>query len=210
MPYRSNAWRQPSKRRSLVLRPRASGMPSAMTLPPMMPMRRRPSPYKYSMAFRAPAMHGVRIVSISCWGRSSSNSTVGRILSLDDVPWGSEHAWAPCACEYQGRFYFYFVCEGQVGAAVSDSPYGPFRSTSSPIVAADDFPGYPIDPAVFRDDDGTDWLLWGNRIAYAAPLNDDHVTIDASRAFHWVPGDFREAIWIFKRSGHVLCRLVRE
>lgn len=125
----------------------------------------------------------------------------GRILSLDDVPWGSEHAWAPCACEYQGRFYFYFVCEGQVGAAVSDSPYGPFRSTSSPIVAADDFPGYPIDPAVFRDDDGTDWLLWGNRIAYAAPLNDDHVTIDASRAFHWVPGDFREAIWIFKCQG---------
>lgn len=27
------------------------------------------------------------------------------------------------------------------------------------------------------------------------------VSFDASRVFHWVPGDFREAIWLFERNG---------
>lgn len=125
----------------------------------------------------------------------------GQILDLHDVPWGHEHAWAPAVCEYEKRFYLYFVCEGQIGAAVADSPFGPFVSTAQPLIAKDDFPVYPIDPAVFHDDDGTDWLLWGNGTAYMAPLNMDHVSIDRTRVTHWVPGDFREALWIFKRNG---------
>lgn len=79
-------------------------------------------------------------------------SDSGCILSLDDVPWGNEHAWAPCMCKYEDNYFFYFVREGQVGVAVSDSPYGPFGSTDHPIVATEDFPRYPIDPGVYRED----------------------------------------------------------
>ncbi|PST45454.1 hypothetical protein CPA40_10990 [Bifidobacterium callitrichos] len=49
--------------------------------------------------------------------------------------------------------------------------------------------------------DGTRYFLWGNGKAWAAPLNDDCLSFDESKAFHWIPGDFREAIWIHKRNG---------
>ncbi|MBT1170643.1 family 43 glycosylhydrolase [Bifidobacterium sp. SO4] len=124
----------------------------------------------------------------------------GQILSLDDVPWGKEHAWAPAILKHGARYYLYFVCEGQIGAASSDSPYGPFVPADQPTVAKDDLPGYHIDPSVYTDDEGTDWLVWGNGIAYMAPLNEDHLTVDLSRVWQWTPTRFREAMWIFKRN----------
>lgn len=123
----------------------------------------------------------------------------GVILDLKDVPWGHEHAWAPTILERDGRYYFYFNCEGQVGAAVSDSPYGPFVSSERPIVATDDFEGYPIDPSVWSEH-GTDWLLWGNGIAYAAPIAADGMSIDRQRVTSWTPRNFREAMWVFRRG----------
>lgn len=125
----------------------------------------------------------------------------GQILSLDNVPWGNEHAWAPAILKRGERYYLYFVCDGQIGAASSDSPYGPFVSTEKPIVAKDDLPGYHIDPSVYSDDDGNDWLVWGNGIAYMAPLNEDRLSIDFSRVEQWTPPQFREAMWFFDRNG---------
>ena len=124
----------------------------------------------------------------------------GTILDLADVPWGHNNAWAPTILERGGSYYLYFVCEGQIGAAQSHSPYGPFVSSRHPIVSDGDFPGYHIDPSVFSDK-GIDWLIWGNGIAYAAPILPDGLSIDHQRICSWTPPNFREAMWIFKRKG---------
>lgn len=125
-------------------------------------------------------------------------------LDLRDVPWwdGTDGAWAPATIRRaDGRYVMYFVAGSQIGAAVADTPTGPFRAESEPIIEQGTFDCHTIDPAVFTDDDGTQWLLWGNGRAWAAPLATDCLSFDASRAIEWVPPGFREAIWIHKRDG---------
>lgn len=125
-------------------------------------------------------------------------------LDLRDVPWwdGSDGAWAPSVVQRaDGKYVFYFVAGSQIGAAVGESPCGPFVPEPEPIVREGTFDCHTIDPGVYVEDDGTRYFLWGNGIAWAAPLNEDCLSFDESRAFSWVPGDFREAIWIHKRNG---------
>lgn len=125
-------------------------------------------------------------------------------LDLRDVPWwdGSDGAWAPSIVRRaDGRYVFYFVAGSQIGAALADTPYGPFVAEPEPIVRRGTYACHTIDPAVFVEDDGARYLLWGNGRAWIAPLDDDCLSFDAARAFSWVPGDFREAIWVHKRHG---------
>lgn len=125
-------------------------------------------------------------------------------LDLRDVPWwdGSDGAWAPTIVQRaDDKYVFYFVAGSAIGAAVADTPYGPFVPESEPIVRRGTFDCHTIDPGVFVDTDGTRYLLFGNRRAWAAPLSDDCLSFDESQAFSWVPGDFREAIWIHERRG---------
>ena len=125
-------------------------------------------------------------------------------LDLRDVPWwnGEDGAWAPTIVRSaEGRYVFLFVAGSQIGAATADTPYGPFVAESEPIVRRGDFDCHTIDPGVFVEDDGTRYFLWGNGRAWAAPFDDDCLGFDRDRAFSWIPGDFREAIWIHKRGG---------
>jgi beta-xylosidase len=125
-------------------------------------------------------------------------------LDLRDVPWwdGSDGAWAPSIMRSaDGKYVFYFVAGSQVGAAVADIPYGPFVPEREPMVRKGTFDCHTIDPGAYMEDDGTRYVLWGNGKAWIAPLRDDCLSFDESRAFGWVPGDFREAIWIHKRHG---------
>ncbi|NMM93973.1 family 43 glycosylhydrolase [Bifidobacterium oedipodis] len=125
-------------------------------------------------------------------------------LDLRDVPWwhGEDGAWAPSVIRAKdGRYVFLFVAGSQIGAAVADTPYGPFVPQPEPLVRKGTFSCHTIDPGVFVDVDGTQWFLWGNGRAWAAPFSDDCLSFDESRAISWVPGDFREAIWIHERNG---------
>jgi arabinan endo-1,5-alpha-L-arabinosidase len=76
--------------------------------------------------------------------------------------------WAPAVAHREGEPYrLYFTARygysGRpcIGVAVSESPEGPFKATSEtkPLVCplAD---GGAIDPSVFQDDDGAEYLLW--------------------------------------------------
>lgn len=137
---------------------------------------------------------------------SDDLATWERYLALDlrDVPWwsGENGAWAPSIVRAaDGRYVFYFVAGNQIGAAVADTPYGPFLAEPEPIVRRGDFDCHTIDPGVYVEDDGTRYFLWGNGRAWAAPLGSDCLGFDRNRAFSWIPGDFREAIWIHKRNG---------
>src|SRR5260370_29607631 len=59
----------------------------------------------------------------------------GGIFSLKDIRWADKHAWAPDCIERNGKYYFYFPADDQIGVAVSDSPTGPFKDAlGKPLV----------------------------------------------------------------------------
>ncbi|MER5940050.1 family 43 glycosylhydrolase [Streptomyces sp. NPDC001928] len=127
----------------------------------------------------------------------------GVILDLGpDVSWADSRAWAPTIAEKDGKYYFYFCADANIGVAVSDSPTGPFKDAlGKPLLKAGDFSGQMIDPAVFTDDDGQSYLYWGNGHAYVAPLNADMTSIDTSKVEDITPSGYNEGTFVIKRHG---------
>lgn len=85
----------------------------------------------------------------------------GVALHVKDVPWAERQMWAPDAATKDGRYYLYFPAKRsnglfQIGVAVSDRPEGPFAPEPEAIVGS-----YSIDPAVFGDDDGAFYMVFG-------------------------------------------------
>lgn len=127
----------------------------------------------------------------------------GVILDLGpDVSWADSRAWAPTIAEKDGKYYFYFCADANIGVAVSDSPTGPFKDAlGRPLLKAGQFSGQMIDPAVFTDDDGQSYLYWGNGHAYVAPLNADMTSLDLTRMKDITPSGYNEGSFVIKRGG---------
>lgn len=127
----------------------------------------------------------------------------GVILDLGpDVSWADSRAWAPAIAEKDGKYYFYFCADANIGVAVSDSPTGPFRDAlGQPLLKAGQFSGQMIDPAVFTDDDGKSYLYWGNGHAHVAPLNADMTSLDTSKVEDITPSGYNEGSFVIKRAG---------
>ena len=52
----------------------------------------------------------------------------GVILDVTkDLKWADNKAWAPDCIERDGKYYFYFCANHNIGVAVADSPTGPFK-----------------------------------------------------------------------------------
>lgn len=92
----------------------------------------------------------------------------GVVLDIANVPWAGRQMWAPDAAERNGRYYLYFPAKDKqdvfrIGVATSDNPAGPFTARPTPIDGS-----YSIDPAVFRDDDGAQYMyfggIWGGQL----------------------------------------------
>ncbi|WP_210583666.1 family 43 glycosylhydrolase [Streptomyces sp. GESEQ-35] len=126
----------------------------------------------------------------------------GVILDLGpDVSWADSRAWAPTIAEKDGKYYFYFCADANIGVAVSDSPTGPFKDAlGQPLLKAGQLSGQMIDPAVFTDDDGKSYLYWGNGHAYVAPLNDDMTSIDTANVEDMTPSGYNEGTFVIKRK----------
>jgi len=125
----------------------------------------------------------------------------GVILRLgEDVAWADRFAWAPSAAERDGRFFFYFTADDNIGVASAPTPRGPFVDSGRPIVARGTYPGRAIDPSVFIDDDGTAYLVWGNAVAHVARLHDGMLSIDPSTVSSWEHPTFREAAHLHRRG----------
>jgi hypothetical protein len=82
-------------------------------------------------------------------------------LDLADVPWAARQLWAPDAAFRGGTYYLYFPAKDHAGAfrigvATSRSPTGPFKAQPRPIAGS-----FSIDPALFADDDGQAYMLFG-------------------------------------------------
>jgi len=142
----------------------------------------------------------------------------GKILSLDDIEWADDRAWAPQTVEKNGKFYFYFPAHKidggmAIGVAVGDSPVGPFKEIGKPLVYEDDWNDF--DPTVFIDDDGQAYLYFGNPELRYVKLNDDMISYDESVGVVKVPmtvetfgegshdtgTSYGEGPWFYKRNG---------
>ncbi|MBJ6361382.1 family 43 glycosylhydrolase [Paenibacillus sp. GCM10012307] len=134
----------------------------------------------------------------------------GQILSAADVPWGRSEGgfmWAPDAAYKNGTYYFYFPHPSgtdwnntwKIGVATSNKPASDF--TVQGYIQG--LPGNSfIDPAVFRDDDGSYYLYaGGGGRSYGVKLGADMMSLDGPLKEFTELNDFHEASWVFKRNG---------
>lgn len=103
------------------------------------------------------------------------------IMTMDDVSWRNDDvsAWASQVVRVGNKYYFFYCAEGNrsvgggkcIGAAISDSPTGPFKDIGHPLVRNTDTPNGPhtwedIDPTAWVEDDGNGgqnvYVGWGN------------------------------------------------
>jgi hypothetical protein len=101
----------------------------------------------------------------------------GVILNQTNVPWLNGrmpfNMWAPDCVFKNGKYYFYFPVGGQIGIAIADKPYGPFKPEPQPIRGAGG-----IDPQVLLDTDGSAYLFWKGSPISVAKLKTNMVELD--------------------------------
>lgn len=132
-------------------------------------------------------------------------------VSSDEVPWAVGSAWAPCTAQKSGKYYFYFCAKNKegvsgIGAAVADSPAGPFTAMDEPMVTMEMMKqngirmSQVIDPSVYREGDDY-YLLFGNGGAAITKLSEDMLHIEQNTLKN-IEGlkDFREAVTVLKRG----------
>jgi hypothetical protein len=111
-------------------------------------------------------MKDFHVLSMDSVGGAVTDNGVA--LDIKDIPWAGRQLWAPDAAEKNGKYFLYFPVKDKqdifhIGVATSDSPAGPFKPEATPI--SDSF---SIDPAVFKDSDGSHYMyfggIWGGQL----------------------------------------------
>ncbi len=92
-----------------------------------------------------------------------------RILDSDEVKWAKRAMWAPSMIEKGGKYYLFFGANdvhpneiGGIGVAVADKPEGPYKDLLGKPLVNDIVNGaQPIDQFVFKDSDGSYYMIYG-------------------------------------------------
>ena len=130
-------------------------------------------------------------------------------LHIDDFAWAtSKQAYAGHVAKGKdGRYYWYVSTNWcGIGVAVSDKITGPYKDAlGKPLLTNKDCFASKhswacIDPAIFTDDDGTPYIIWGNGQCYYAKLKDNMTEIDGEIRQIDLPR-FTEAPWVHKYNG---------
>jgi hypothetical protein len=138
----------------------------------------------------------------------------GACLSVKDLKWADNYAWAPDAAYKNGKYYFVFPAGTGVkdranprnstkwmgiGIAESDSPTGPFKDViGAPLWTKP----YANDPCLFVDDDGKAYLYVPSREWLVAEMADDMRSIQGFKKMDMGGYEPRmEGPWVFKRNG---------
>lgn len=130
----------------------------------------------------------------------------GMILSQENVPWVDSESysmWAPDCVYKDGKYYFYFPASPKgkkgfnVGVAIADKPYGPFKPLPEPIKGVGG-----IDPCVLLDTDGQAYLYWSGRGLNVAKLKDNMTELASEPVLVAdVEDGFKEGPFAFKHNG---------
>ncbi|MCR5207756.1 MAG: family 43 glycosylhydrolase [Eubacterium sp.] len=124
----------------------------------------------------------------------------GKILESRNIDYTPcDTLYAPDCLFKDNKYYLYYcMADDSEGVAESDSPDGPFKK---PVLMS----AKGIDPAVFKDDDGSVYYYWGQFSANAVRLNDDLKTFDESAVIHGIVTEkehgFHEGSSMRKRNG---------
>jgi arabinoxylan arabinofuranohydrolase len=122
----------------------------------------------------------------------------------DQVLYSDEILYAP-DCQYKdGNYYLYYCLASNKkteGVAVSRSPTGPFEDGKNILVKGIE----EIDPAVFIDDDGQAYYIWGQINAKIAKLKPNMLEIDSTTIKNNLLTEkehfFHEGGYMVKRKG---------
>jgi beta-xylosidase len=141
----------------------------------------------------------------------------GPILSIKDISWADNFAWAPDAAYKNGKYYLIFPAGSGykdrvnpekstkwmgIGVAVSDSPIGPFKDAiGKPLWTTP----YANDPSLFIDEDGKAYLYFhGTSADYrVGEMADDLLSVKGDLQKMDMGGHEpkMEGPWVFKRNG---------
>jgi len=138
------------------------------------------------------------------------------VLSVKNVPWAAYAIWAPSAIEYKGKYYLFFAAndiqktdtfDGGIGVAVSNKPGGPFvDAIGKPLIGKFFNGAQPIDPMVYRDDDGSVYLYYGgqghcNVVKLSADMTHVVPMADGTLYKEITPAHYVEGPFMIKRKG---------
>ena len=140
----------------------------------------------------------------------------GACLSVKDLSWADNYAWAPDCAYKNGKYYFCFPAGTGtkdrvnpknstkwmgIGIAVSDSPTGPFTDAIGGPLWKEP---YANDPCLFIDDDGKGYIYFhGGGDYLVGEMADDLLSIKGD-LFKMDMGGYEpsmEGPWVFKRNG---------
>jgi len=106
-----------------------------------------------------------------------------RVLDVANVSWAKRAVWAPSIVEKDGWYYLFFGANdiqndqqvGGIGVARSRTPEGPFTDyLGKPLIDRFHNGAQPIDQMVFKDRDGSYYIVYGGwRHCNIAKLNAD-------------------------------------
>jgi len=109
------------------------------------------------------------------------------ILDTSAVKWAKRAMWAPAIVEKDHKYFFFFGANdiqsnkeyGGIGVAVADKPEGPYKDyLGKPLIGQFYNGAQPIDQFVFRDKDGSYYIIYGGwKHCNIARLKDDFTAI---------------------------------
>ena len=114
------------------------------------------------------SMHVISSADMVNWTDHGTFSLAGG--KADGLESYSNCCWAPCATykkvNGKDKFFIYYTNGGyQINVASADSPTGPFYDERKSSLLGpwtdNESTGDALDPAVFTDDDGSSYLVWG-------------------------------------------------
>ncbi len=118
--------------------------------------------YAYSTNSKGTRIPVLRSTNLSTWEEAGD--------ALPELPaWAAQGRrlnWAPAVVRVGERYILYYTTRYKekgrqaISRATADSPLGPFVDNSDGPVVFQEELGGSIDPEVFRDDDGSLYLLW--------------------------------------------------
>ncbi len=131
----------------------------------------------------------------------TTNAFVSKGL-YDQIKTNDNLLYAPDCMYKNGKYYLYYCQNGDIeGVATSNSPTGPFANPKEIYLKHKN----QIDPAVFMDDDGQAYYMWGQFNAKIAKLNPNMMEIDTTTIKENLVTEkehfFHEGGYMVKRNG---------